>query len=116
MITLELSKAEALLYMEMLKRNTREMLDQIGENMDEAVAKEEMTIAARSNYVTNLENEVKNLRAQLDAKNIAAESNKLYGKPKAKPAKKQPLIKSPAPWGYKKDGTPKKKPGGRPGF
>lgn len=111
MINLELTKAEALLYMEMIKRNTREMLEQIAEKMDEEVTREEVALAARSNYVTNLENEVKNLRTQIDAKNIASESNKIYGKPKVKTAKK-----IDAPWGLKKDGTPKKKPGGRPGF
>lgn len=112
MITLELSKAEALLYMEILKRNTREMIDQIAENMDSVVTKEEMEQAARSNYVINLENEVKNLRAQIDAKNLASESNKIYGKP----AKKKVAKKVEAPWGYKKDGTPKKKPGIQAGF
>lgn len=108
MITLDLTKAEALLYMEMLKRNTREMLDQIAENMDEQVAREEMNIAAKQNYVTNLENEVKALRAKVDAATVAANPAPLKTKAKA--------LKPVAPWGYKKDGTPKKKPGGRPGF
>lgn len=113
MINLELTKAEALLYMEMLKRNTREMLDQIAENMDEAVTREEMEMAAQENYITNLKNEadkvadleieVQQLRARIDANNLAAHPSTL--KTRAKP------LKPDAPWGYKKDGTPKQRPG-----
>ena len=119
MIEIELTKAEALLYMEMIKRNTREMLEQIAEKMDEVVTHEEMRIAARENYVTNLENEakkvvhledeVKQLRARIDAQHLAAKSNTLK-------TRKARALKVDAPWGLKKDGTPKKKPGGRAGF
>jgi len=95
MINLELTKAEALLYMELLKHNTEEMLEQIFQSLDEVVTGEEMEKAARKNYVTNLENEVKSLRTQLDAKNLASASN----------------VVQEAPWGLKKDGTPKKRIG-----
>lgn len=116
MIELELTKAEALLYMEMIKRNTREMLEQIAEKMDEEVTQEEMRIAARENYIANLEKEahkvsdmeaeIHQLRAKIDATNLASKTNTF--KPRAK--------KIDAPWGLKKDGTPKKKPGSKAGF
>lgn len=119
MIKLVLTKAEALLYMEMIKHNTREMLEQIAEKMDEEVTREEMELAARENYTANLEKEaesavelrkeVQNLRAQLDAKNLAAPSNTVK-------TRKKRALKVEAPWGYKKDGTPKKKPGIKAGF
>lgn len=110
MITVELSKAEALLYMEMIKRNTNDLLEQLSNELDIAVTGEEMSQAAKENYVANLENEVKALRAQIDAKNLASDPAGL------KPAKKAIKLKPKAPWGYKKDGTPKKRPGRAPGF
>ena len=113
MINLELTKAEALLYMEMLKRNTREMLEQISESMDESMTREEMEMAAKENYMTNLKNEadkvadleieVQQLRARIDATNLAAKSNTF----KTRASRLKPT----APWGVKKDGTPKKRPG-----
>jgi multidrug resistance efflux pump len=115
MINIELTKAEALLYMEMLKRNTSEMLDQIAENMDEVMTQEEMSHAARKNYQTNVENEAKKvagleaevqqLRAQIDAKNLSAKSNTIRARKALTPD---------SPWGFKKDGTPKKRPGRAP--
>jgi hypothetical protein len=111
MITVELSKAEALLYMEMIKRNTNDLLEQLSDELDIAVTGEEMSQAVKENYVTNLENENKALRAQIDAKNLASDPAAL------KPRKKMGRPAKPkAPWGYKKDGTPKKRPGRAPGF
>lgn len=117
MINIELTKAEALLYMEMLRRNTREMLDQITENMDEVMTSEHMKHEARKNYQINVENEAKKvagleaevqqLRAQIDAHNLAAKSNTIKTSAKR--------LKPVAPWGVKKDGTPKKRPGRAPG-
>lgn len=109
MIHLELSKAEALLAFELFKANTDALLEQIMDKVDAEVTNDSMVQTARENYVANLEAEVKNLQALIDAKNIASESNKIYGKP----AKKK--TKPKAPWGYKKDGTPKKRPGRAPG-
>jgi len=113
MINVELTKAEALLYMELIKHNTRELLEQIAQGLDEEVTRAEMEAAAQDNYITNLENEAKKvadleievqqLRARIDAQNLPATSNKIKT-----PAKR---LKPVAPWGYKKDGTPKKRPG-----
>jgi len=118
MIELQLTKAEALLAYELFKQNNDELLEQIMNNVDEEMTREHMKHEARKNYQTNVENEAKKvagleaevqaLKAQLDAKNLAAKSNTL----KTRVNKLKPV----APWGYKKDGTPKKKPGGRPGF
>ncbi len=109
MITVELSKAEALLYMEMIKRNTNDLLEQLANELDIAVTGEEMNQAAKENYVANLENENKALRTMMNAE--------VSDQPEAKPAKKKGRPAKPkAPWGYKKDGTPKKRPGRAPGF
>ena len=109
MITIELSKAEALLYMEMIKRNGNELIEQIGEQLDEQVTHEEMAMAVKDNYVANLENENKSLRTMMNAE--------VSDQPEAKPAKKKGRPAKPkAPWGYKKDGTPKKRPGRQAGF
>ncbi len=108
MITVELSKAEALLYMEMIKRNTNDLLEQLANELDIAVTGEEMNQAAKENYVANLENENKALRTMMNAE--------VSDQPEAKPAKKKGRPAKPkAPWGYKKDGTPKKRPGRAPG-
>ena len=119
MINLELTKAEALLAYELFKQNNENLLEQIMQNVDEKMTHEHMRSEARKNYLTNLENEAKkvsdlegqvqSLKAQLDAKNLAAKSNTLK-------VRKTQAIKPFAPWGLKKDGTPKKKPGGRGGF
>lgn len=89
------------------------------QNVDQEMTHEHMKHEARKNYQTNVENEAKkvagleaeisSLRAQLDAKNLAAKSNTIK-------TRKTRAIKPFAPWGLKKDGTPKKKPGGRAGF
>lgn len=111
MITVNLSKGEALLYIEMIKRNNQELLSQIGEKLEDSVTQQEMMQAASQNYVANLENENQALRAQIDAKNLASDPAGL------KPRKKMGRPAKPkAPWGYKKDGTPKKRPGRAPGF
>jgi len=108
MITVELSKAEALLYMEMIKRNTNDLLEQLSDELDIAVTGEEMSQAAKENYVANLEKENQALRTMLNAE--------VSDQPEAKPAKKKGRPAKPkAPWGYKKDGTPKKRPGRAPG-
>ena len=119
MINLELTKAEALLAYELFKQNNDDLLEQIMQNVDEEMTREHMQLEARKNYQTNVENEAKKvaglqdeisiLRAQLDAKNLAAKSNTLK-------TRKTRALKQAAPWGYKKDGTPKKKPGIQAGF
>lgn len=109
MITVNLSKGEALLYIEMIKRNNQELLSQIGDKLEDSVTQQEMMQAASQNYVANLENENRALRTMLNAE--------ASDQPEAKPAKKKGRPAKPkAPWGYKKDGTPKKRPGRAPGF
>jgi hypothetical protein len=109
MINVELTKAEALLYMEMIRHNTNELLEQIAQGLDEEVTRGEMEVAAQENYMTNLKNEA-NKVATLEAEIKRWQElkvNQLIGrKPRAK--------KPDAPWGYKKDGTPKQRPGRAP--
>ena len=101
MVELELTRAEALLAFELIKHNAECICDQILDAVNSEVNEEELQRAAQRNYVINLEEEVKNLRAMIDSKNLASDPAGL--KPKAK--------KVDAPWGLKKDGTPKKRPG-----
>jgi hypothetical protein len=113
MIELELTKAEALLAYELFKQNNEDLLEQISQGLDEQMTHENMQREAQKNRMLNLENkaneveellvEIHQLRAQLDAHNLASKSNKIKT-----PAKR---LKPVAPWGYKKDGTPKKRPG-----
>lgn len=104
MIELELTKAEALLYMELIRHNTDELLEQISQGLDEEITLSEMETTAQENYQTNLKNEankvpvleaeIKQLRAKIDSMNLAPKSNKVK-----------------APLGHKKDGTPRKRAG-----
>ncbi len=110
MIDISLSRAQAMLYMEMIKENTHDLIEYIQYELDHNIPHSEFEKIAQQNYVTNLENENKALRAQIDAKNLASDPDGL------KPAKKAVKLKPKAPWGYKKDGTPKKRPGRAPGF
>ena len=105
MIHLELSKAEALLAFELFKANTDALLEQIMDKVEAEVTNDSMVQTARENYVANLEKEVERLSAQNAAMATAPAVTK--------PAKKK--AKPKAPWGYKKDGTPKKRPGRAPG-
>jgi DNA-binding protein H-NS len=108
MITVDISKGEALLYMEMIRRNSQKLLAQIGDKLEQSVTEQEMMQAARHNYIANLENENKALRTMMNAE--------VSDQPEVKPAKKKGRTAKPkAPWGYKKDGTPKKRPGRAPG-
>jgi len=109
MINVELTKAEALLYMELIRHNTDELLEQIAEGLDEEVTRAEMEVAAQENYMTNLKNEAKkvaDLEAELAGWREFQVAQLLGRKPRAK--------KVAAPWGYKKDGTPKQRPGRAP--
>lgn len=106
MINVELTKAEALLYMELIRHNTDQLLEQIAQGLDEAVTHAEMEMAAQENYMTNLENEAKKV-ASLEAEIKKWQELKVEQLVGRKPRAKKPA----APWGYKKDGTPKKRPG-----
>jgi len=92
MIELELTKGEAILVLELIKHGTDELIAQLTDALDEENTSEKMEKAAGENYVVNLEREVERL-------------TKLLAEQQA------PIEKVPAPYGYKKDGTPKKIPG-----
>jgi hypothetical protein len=104
MIELELTKAEALLMYELFKENYENSLELIMKAIDEEVTQESMALNVRENYRVNIENEankvpsleaeIKQLRAKIDSMTLASKSNK---------------VKSP--YGYKKDGTPRKRAG-----
>ena len=108
MIELEMTRAEALLAFELFKENTDALLEQIMNAVEEENTQQEMRSVARKNYVLNLEsevekleNEVSALKALIDSQNLASDSKGF--KPREK--------KVDAPYGLKKDGTPKARPG-----
>ena len=86
MIELELTKGEAILVLELIKHGTDELIAQLTDALDEENTSEKMEKAAGENYVVNLEREVERLTKLLATPTEAA----------------------PAPYGHKKDGTPKK--------
>lgn len=92
MIELELTKGEAILVLELIKHGTDELISQLTDALDEEIAIEKMEQAAVENYVVNLRSEVERLEEK-----VASFS--------------EDKISNAAPWGYKKDGTPKKLPG-----
>jgi hypothetical protein len=106
MIEVELTKAEALLYMEMIRRNTEQLLEQITQGLDEEITRSEMEVAAQENYMTNLKNEASKVAA-LEAEIKWLQEIKVEQMTGRKPRTQKPS----APWGYKKDGTPKQRPG-----
>jgi hypothetical protein len=112
MIELELTKAEAFLVYELLKENLENSLEAIMSSIDEQTTTESMEFEARKNYRINVENEakkvpaleaeIKQLRAKIDSDNLTSKLDKI----------KFPEIDLDfAPYGYKKDGTPKKAAG-----
>jgi hypothetical protein len=112
MIELELTKAEALLFMELIRENTEQLLEQISHRVEDEITQMEMEGTAQENYQINLKNEADKvpdleaeivvLRAKIDSMNLSSKLNKI----------KFPEINlNLAPYGYKKDGTPKKRAG-----
>jgi hypothetical protein len=112
MIELELTKAEALLFMELIRENTEQLLEQISHRVEDEITQMEMEGTAQENYQANLkieadkvpdlEAEIVVLRAKIDSMNLSSKLNKI----------KFPEINlNLAPYGYKKDGTPKKRTG-----
>ena len=112
MIELELTKAEALLFMELIRENTEQLLEQISHRVEDEITQMEMEGTAQENYQANLkieadkvpdlEAEIVVLRAKIDSMNLSSKLNKI----------KFPEINlNLAPYGYKKDGTPKKRAG-----
>lgn len=112
MIELELTKAEALLFMELIRENTEQLLEQISHKVEDEITQMEMEGTAQENYQINLKNEADKvpdleaeivvLRAKIDSMKLSSKLNKI----------KFPEINLDlAPYGYKKDGTPKKRVG-----
>ena len=112
MIELELTKAEALLCMELIRKNTDDLIEQISQELDEQITIAEMSETAQENYqinlkkeaskVPDLEAEIKQLQAKIDSMNMSSKLNKI----------KFPKINLDlSSNGYKKDGAPKKRRG-----
>ena len=89
MINILLTRAEALLIVELLNKAHDSVTQSLIIGVEEANDRENLARTAKDNYVANLEAEVKRLGAQVAAQ-----------KPTAN-----------APHGLTKDGTPKAKPG-----
>lgn len=107
MINVAITRAEALLIIELVNKSTQDLINTLLISVEEASDKEQVAKAAKQNYVVNLENEVKTLKSLLDAKSLMPEMGQL----KTIPPKKMVLVRRKARWGLKKDGTPKAKPG-----
>lgn len=88
MINILLSRAEALLIVELLNKSHDSLIQSLIISVEDENDKDQVARAAKENYVANLEMEVKRLEAQLKAPSVTASS-----------------------YGLKKDGTPKAKPG-----
>lgn len=89
MIELELNKGQAIFLMEAVKHHARQITDQIADHLEDEITAFELEQTVADNYVANLEGEVERLTKLLEA----------------------PKERVPAPYGYKKDGTPKKRIG-----
>lgn len=91
MIDVKLTRAEALLIIELVQKSAKEISEALLIAVEEQNDKEQLAKAAKQNYVVNLEAEVKRL-------------TELVNKPKVFELPK-------GEWGLKKDGTPRAKPG-----
>lgn len=83
MINVQLKKAEAILLIELIHDFCKKSIENIDIALQNEIDKEEMQKTARKNYVANLEKEVQRLSTKSDE----------------------------APYGLKKDGTPRARPG-----
>lgn len=90
MINIHLSRAEALHIIELLNKAHDSLTQSLLIAVEDENAKDEVVRAAKLNYVSNLETEVARLQEQADSINKTKEI---------------------APYGLKKDGTPKARPG-----
>lgn len=91
MISIQITKAEAVMMMELIHNFCTKSIENIDIALSNAVDKENISKAARSNYISNLEKEVKRLTELTNFKAEAPSED--------------------APYGLKKDGTPKARPG-----
>ena len=89
MINIFLSRAEALLIVELLNKANESLVQSLIIGVEEENDKDNLARAAKENYVTNLEMEVRRLEQHVAAQKRTPE----------------------APHGLKKDGTPRAKPG-----
>ena len=96
MINVKLTRAEALLIIELIKKSAQELINTLLIAVEEESDKEQVARAAKQNDVQNLEAEVRRLTDLVN--------KKPDGKPMEFALKKNG-------WGLKKDGTPKAKPG-----
>ena len=92
MIELELNKGQAIFLMEAVKHHARQITDQIADHLEDEITAFELEQTVTENYVKNLEIEVERLTKLIAEQQVSKEA-------------------APAPYGYKKDGTPKKMPG-----
>lgn len=91
MIDVKLTRAEALLIIELVQKSAKEISEALLIAVEDENDKEQLAKAAKQNYTANLEAEVKRL-------------TELVNKPKVFELPK-------GEWGLKKDGTPRAKPG-----
>jgi hypothetical protein len=91
MIDVKITRAEALLIMELIQKSAKELSESLLIAVEDENDKEQVAKAAKQNYVKNLEEE--NRRLEKDIAGLLTP------------------VTIPAPHGYKKDGTPKAKPG-----
>ena len=91
MIDVKLTRAEALLIIELVQKSAKELSEALLIAVEDENDKEQLAKAAKQNYTANLEAEVKRL-------------TELVNKPKVFELPK-------GEWGLKKDGTPRAKPG-----
>ena len=92
MINVHLTRAEALLIVELVNKSRDSLVESLIIAVEEENDKETLAKTAKQNYVANLEKEVRRLEEKVQAMDEAKE-----------------IIA--APHGIKKDGTPKAKPG-----
>jgi hypothetical protein len=88
-IDVKITRAEALLIVELVKKSTEGLIESLIVAVEDENDKEQVARAAKQNYVSNLESEVKRLTNLVNEKAVAQN----------------------APHGLKKDGTPRAKPG-----
>ena len=98
MIDVKLTRAEALLIMELIQKSAKELSESLLIAVEDENDKEQVAKAAKQNYVKNLEEENRRLEREIKGLLTPVTITKVSES-------------SIAPHGYKKDGTPKAKPG-----
>ena len=116
-IDLKMSPAEIAFAVESIREYANNLMTRLSETGLAIVEKQEFEKQrgaqeekAGKEYVNHLESLVHAM--QEENKKLASAA---VAKPKAAPKKRGRPAKAKAPWGYKKDGTPKKRPGRKVG-